>query len=185
MVDLYYTINGNKLYSKQGLYKVIGNTANKYICHFDFQTDEWNGFTSRLAVFKSASFNIVKTVVIGSDNTCVVPWEITCKPGIVICSVSGLSDTDKVVTNPVHVLLSHDFASDDYDYSDSPTPSEFVQFVKLIKANMDEYYASRQYSYDMLIDHPSIEGVDLEGEMTIESFGFEVASVLDIDNMFD
>ena len=185
MINLFYIVGENRLYSRQGIYVSVGNSTDKVQCHFDFKSSEWAGLTARDYSYRSASFNITKVVPLTSAGTCIVPWEVVCKPGIILCYLVGNSDTDKIVTDPVKVMLVTSVAKDDYDYSDEPTPSEYTQFVEYILADMEEYLLEHPMDYESLTNHPSIEGIELLGEMNIGSFGFELASVSDIDNMFD
>ena len=180
MIDLYFVVNENLLVSKQKLLKVPGNTSEKYKCHFKFMSEEWND-ASKIVVFKSASFNLTKAVSIAEDGTCMLPWELVCKPGIIICylSVKGFN------TNTVPVLFSLDFAAADFDYSDEPTQSQYEQFVDNLLKDMNDYFSSYNFSYSSLTNIPSIEGVSLEGDLFIQSFGYDLASVRDIDAMFE
>ena len=186
MIDLNFTVNGNQLTRGYPFRKISGNSANDLRCRFSFSADELDESVTRLAIFKSMSFNITKLATIASDGTCMIPWEVVCKPGVIICSVSIVdSEGAKVITNPEKVILITDFASDDVTYSNSPTPSEFEQFVTDIKNTIGEFIAAQHLMYDDLGGIPTLEGVSIEGDLYITDFGYEVASIADIDNMFE
>lgn len=186
MIDLNFTVNGNQLTRGYPFHKISGNSANDLRCHFSFGSNDLEDSITRLAIFKSMSFNITKLATIASDGTCMIPWEVVCKPGVIICSVSCVdSEGAKVVTNPVKVILITDFASDDVTYSNSPTASEFEQFVRDIQNTIGEFIAAQQLQYDSLGGIPTLEGVSIEGDLFITDFGYELASIADIDNMFE
>lgn len=141
-----FHVKGNRIISKHHLRKITGNNANVLNCEFIFDTPEWEEYGNKTAIFKSMSFNITKAVPIASDGTCKIPWEIACKPGIIICAISAavVSNNiliDKMVTEPIQVVLITDFAMSDVTYGNKPTPSEYEQFIAEINAYIDAYYS--------------------------------------------
>lgn len=188
MTDLYFVVNKYRLDIINGMFKSNGNT-DEYTCHFKFISSDWVDMTSRVAVFKSAAYNIAKVVTINSDCTCTIPWELTCKPGIIICAVTGTKVEDstvvsKIVTNPEYTLLVEDISTENVSYSTTPTPTEYEQFVVDIQDSLIDYFNANGFSYEALIDKPSIESVELIGDLEFSDFGYPIASVSDIDAMF-
>ena len=170
------------------LHRAIGNT-DSYTCHFQFLTDDWKSMTSKVAVFKSTTFDISKVVVLSNDDTCVIPWEVSSKPGVVLCSLTGYVAegnivTHKVITDPEPILVVQDITTENVNDAPAPTPSEYEQFIENMNTALARYFETVGIDYSCLENLPSIEGVPVEGELFFADFGYLVASVSDIDAMF-
>lgn len=92
----------------------------------------WDGFEKRV-YFKNASYNIVKSVLLGDSNICYVPWEVLAHTGVIRCNIVGLKYSDDIVTqrittNPVvFEILVDESILEPYDQQPL-TPTEYEQF---------------------------------------------------------
>lgn len=92
----------------------------------------WDGFEKRV-YFKNASYNIVKSVLLGDSNICYVPWEVLAHTGVIRCNIIGLKYSDDIVTqrittNPVvFEIIVDESILEPYDQQPL-TPTEYEQF---------------------------------------------------------
>lgn len=98
---LNFKINGQKL-EKIGDFSGIIRGSRKYLkCHFDFVDGEWLTMT-RIAVFEWG--NTEYPVLLKTDNTCLVPDEVTDYSCFKLKIVGVLGGSKKNITNREVVL---------------------------------------------------------------------------------
>lgn len=127
------------------------DTVNYLIGTFDFDST-WDGFEKRV-YFKNASYNIVKSILLGDSNSCYIPWEVLAHTGVIRCNIIGLkysNDTvsQRITTNPVvFEILVDESILEPYDQQPL-TPTEYEQF----RASFEGLYASTVEARDDAIE---------------------------------
>ena len=108
---------------------------------FNFATKDWDGLV-KTALFRLGT-KVYKSVI-GSDNVCVVPWEVllassesTSSLGSknkIFVSVTGTDGSIELPTSEVRIeLATSGKAYGGGENSGTPTPDEFTQFVNTVK----------------------------------------------------
>lgn len=133
MVTLNFTVKKQRLLSDRNtlLIPSVSDTVNYYKCEFQFDKT-WNGFEKRV-YFKNVSYNVVKSVLLDSTDSCFIPWEVLEHTGVITCNVVGLKYSNNITiqrltTRPVSFTYQVD-ESILAPYDQRPlTPTEYEQF---------------------------------------------------------
>lgn len=116
---------------------MTAGSASVYRCKFDFD-DTWIGF------FRSAVFRVdskIYTVPLDSDDSCVIPWELTAKKntGLPIeVSVYGNSNNGEVITATWDNIGRVRVGSELGESSKPPTPNAYDRFANLVREYSDK-----------------------------------------------
>lgn len=130
--------------------EIIASDSKNYLqAHFNLLSDDWNN--SITAIFKADNIGTY-TVLLDSDNNCLVPWELL-KPNAVI-KVSAFCDN-------LHTAVTASFKVAESGYTEGqtpsdPTPTVYEQILKQYENKQDKLIAG--------------EGIKIE-ENKISSFG--------------
>lgn len=144
------------------------DTVNYLIGTFDFDPT-WDGFEKRV-YFKNASYNIVKSILLGDSNSCYIPWEVLAHTGTIRCNIIGLKYSDntvsqRITTNPVvFEILVDESILEPYDQQPL-TPTEYEQF----RVHFDDVYTSTVAAMEAAI----------EAEQDAESIAQDVSTYVD------
>lgn len=127
------------------------DTVNYYKCEFSFD-ESWDGFEKRV-YFKNESYNIVKSMLLGTSDSCYIPWEVLAHTGKIVCNIVGLkysNDTvsQRLTTNPVQFMCQvNESVLEPYDQQPL-TPTEYEQF----RATFEDLYSSTVEARDDAIE---------------------------------
>lgn len=130
--------------------EIIASDSKNYLqAHFNLLSDDWNNTIT--AIFKADNIGTY-TVLLDSDNNCLVPWELL-KPNAVI-KVSAFCDN-------LHTAVTASFKVAESGYTEGETPSEptptvYEQILKGLDSKQNKLIAG--------------EGIKIE-ENVISSFG--------------
>lgn len=114
---------------------LVSDSINVYPCIFQFSAD-WKGLNKH-AVFKAGQTSI--EIILGSDNTCNIPWEVLIKPKLeVMVGVYG-TQGESVILNTVWRSLGKVEAGPHTknESGQEPTPDELDQVLGMI-GSLDE-----------------------------------------------
>ena len=159
MVIIKFTVKGQTLKLETDLrkIKVTSDTLNYFKCQFNFDKS-WDGFEKR-AYFKNASFNITKASLLDNSNYCYIPWEVIAHTGVILCNITGTKVVDgrtirltagpvklflKNIINPLDIFIQKQEGTIEPDYQPDPTPTEFEQFVNMVKGYSDSAQAAER-----------------------------------------
>lgn len=136
-ITIKFTANGQTL-TGGGLY-CASNTVRYIIAEFDLG-DNWQGYDSVRAVW-STDFKCISTVL-DPSGSCTVPHEVLERRGKVSVNLVGsiLEDdelTDRLTTYPVLAITVDANAQICGTETTEITPSQFEQFVSIIKEDAD------------------------------------------------
>lgn len=128
---------------------ILGTNSIDYIkCHFDFNGSRWLDCDTIVAVFKSATFNIVSKVLLDSNNNCFIEPKVYKRGGTIQVSLIGDKyDADGIVTNTSHSASVAEFVVPNNIILPTTTPSAYdVAVAELEKArtSIDEALADLQ-----------------------------------------
>ncbi|MEE1301334.1 MAG: hypothetical protein UHD64_01015 [Bacteroidales bacterium] len=124
---------------------------------FNFKTDDWNGVTSKTAVFSYGGKNS-PPIKLDANNQCYVPKEVIKAPSFKV-SVYGGGITTNTVKIPVEVNGSFSDDDDDSDVNTAP-PARIID----ISLPADKWIGDESPYYQILIDDDitSSSKVDLQ-----------------------
>lgn len=115
--------------------EIIASDSKNYLqAHFNLLSDDWNNTIT--AIFKSDNIGTY-TVLLDSDNNCLVPWELL-KPNAVI-KVSAFCDN-------LHTAVTASFRVAESGYTEGqtpsdPTPTVYEQILKQYENKQDKLIA--------------------------------------------
>lgn len=115
--------------------EIIASDSKNYLqAHFNLLSDDWNNTIT--AIFKSDNIGTY-TVLLDSDNNCLVPWELL-KPNAVI-KVSAFCDN-------LHTAVTASFKVAESGYTEGqtpsdPTPTVYEQILKQYENKQDKLIA--------------------------------------------
>ena len=188
--------------------KVTSDTINYFKCQFDFD-QEWDGFDKRIyfknASFNItkpavpddlgycyipwevlANTGVVLCNVTGIKYVDGEPVRLTAGPVDMFFRNVGTKaqyarnfKENHPNTRPLDVFLQADEGTIAPDNQRKPTPTEFEQYVAIVKQYRDEVLDNKEYAcnYLNLTNKPQIESVTLVGDKT-----FEELTLIDITN---
>ena len=103
---------------------VVANSQNYLRAGFSF-SEEWTGIIT--AVFEHPTAG-AKAVLVGSDGTCLVPWEVIQPP----CFSVGVFCGNRVTSNRAQVFVQESVSLDTEATAD-PTPTVYEQIIALLE----------------------------------------------------
>ena len=103
---------------------IVANSQNYLRAGFSF-SEEWTGIIT--AVFEHPTAG-AKAVLVGSDGTCLVPWEVIQPPHFSVGAFCG----NRVTSNRAQVFVQESVSLDTEATAD-PTPSVYEQIIALLE----------------------------------------------------
>lgn len=136
-----FSANEQTLTKTGGVDCYASNTVAYIEARFDLG-DNWNGYDSVRAVWFTDFVSGISTVL-DSDGVCIVPYEVLTRKGEVkvnlVGSISnGEELTDRLTTCPVTAVVVKCNAKVTGANSTPITPSQFEQFVDIVKADVEK-----------------------------------------------
>lgn len=122
-----------------GIDRYASNIVSYVEAHFSLG-DNWSGYDSVRAVWFN-DFDCIATVL-DSLGVCIVPYEVLRRKGNVKVNLVGSISEDDILTDrltsyPITALVVDANAKPDGDNTTPITPSQFEQFVEVVKADAD------------------------------------------------
>lgn len=74
-------------------------------CHFEFKSDTWKNVSAKIAVFKSASYNVSEEVLLDSAGCCYIPSDVYKKGGVIQVVLYG--DNYTILSDSVQRKTTH------------------------------------------------------------------------------
>ncbi len=169
----------------------VAKCMNVFKAHFDFLTEEWTG--TKTAIFVQGNYS--KSQVLDEKGECIVPWEFFDTEEKTRGYVSVYCG-DLMTANESKVMI----AKTGYRESDAsvpPTPDVYHQILENMDGKLDKAgYVPNKYlgtdnegnvvekegpsgggsgttDYNSLENKPHINGVELQGEKTLEELGIQ------------
>lgn len=146
------------------------NSIDVSMAQFKFD-DSWEKY-AKVAVFKVylPTGNITFEATIDEQTRdCIIPWEILQYPKQKLyCGVYGLLDGKRITTNYTVACLMVD-GPEHAEESQPFTPSEYEDIMN--RLHEVENAASRSLNYNDHFNKPSIEDVELVGNVTLDDIG--------------
>ena len=104
--------------------KVVANSQNYLRAAFSF-SEEWAGIIT--AVFEHPTLG-AKAMLVGSDGTCLIPWEVIQPP----CFFVGAFCGSRVTSNTAQVFVQPSVSLDTEATAD-PTPTIYAQIITMLE----------------------------------------------------
>lgn len=98
-------------------------------CHFDIRKSDWADVDVVTAIFKSATYNKVKEVVLDSNNDCFIDPELYKRGGNIQCKLVGEWYRNGVLYSTSHVSDVAEFYVPSNISLPSPIPSKYEVFI--------------------------------------------------------
>lgn len=142
---------------------VVADSKNYLQAEFNFQTAEWIGKT-KTAIF--ARLGLIKNVILESDDTCMVPWEMLKTGSFTVSVFAG----DLITANYVKVPV----AESGYQLGETPhppTPDVYTQIITMIE-NLQAGEVSEEQikkAVDEYLTENPVEGLSEEDVQNIIS----------------
>ena len=135
-----FSANEQKLQKTGGVDCYASNTVAYIEARFDLG-ENWNGYDSVRAVWWN-DYSKTVAIVLDSDGTCIVPYEVLTRKSVVKVNLVGsISEndvlTDRLTTCPVTAVVVKCNAKVAGANSTPITPSEYEQFVALVRTDAD------------------------------------------------
>ena len=136
-----FSANEQKLTKTGGLDCYASNTVAYIEARFDLG-DNWSGYDSVRAVWWN-DYNKTVSTVLDPDGVCIVPYEVLTHKSVVRVNLVGsiVQDdvlTDRITTCPAAALVVKCNAKVTGDNAKPITPSQFEQFVDIVKADVEK-----------------------------------------------
>ena len=124
MADIQLTFEvTNQLIHRTDKFKPVADSKNYLYAHFDFLTEEWENKIVTAIFTKNEESYIM---LLDSNYTCLVPWEVIQDGGDVYVSVfSG----ELITTNSSRVTIIKSGYVEDAENSEEPTPNIYEQII--------------------------------------------------------
>lgn len=142
---------------EQGLIKTggINNYASNIVAYIEatFELGEnWTGYDSVRAVWSNDYLTDISTVL-DPNGRCIVPTEVLTDTGNVTVNLVGsisVDDelTDRLTTYPCKALMVDEDAKVEGEETESITPSQFEQFVEIVRDEAEQAEADADRAED-------------------------------------
>lgn len=198
---LMFSVANQKLFRTDN-FCVVADSKIYLTAKFSFLTDDWKN-TTKTAIFTHS--NKPYTALLENDS-CLIPWEVI-KPSYFTVSVFGKSE--QLITTQNQMVLVEKSGYTEGETPENPTPTVYekilVQYEK--KADGIEFIDNELFlksgensiakvtiptggggeadgfNYATAINKPSVNGVELDGEKSLEELGIEELSNTDIEEI--
>lgn len=105
------------------------STINYLKCKFDFEYADWKDVDAVVAIFKSATYNVVSEVLLDSNNECYVDPEVYKRGGLIQCKLVGDKYINGQIISSSHVSEIAEFYINENVIVPTPAPSKYDVFV--------------------------------------------------------
>jgi hypothetical protein len=112
----------NQLINRIDTFKPVADSKNYLTAHFDFLTDEWTNTVTVIFTRGDESYS----VLLDSDNNCLVPWELIEEGGDIY--VSCFCD-DLITTSTSRIFIADSGYIEETENSEPPTPNIYDQLT--------------------------------------------------------
>lgn len=123
-------------------FNVVGESHDYLRAEFSFKTHEWDSIT-KTAIFSTENHNYA--VLIGMDNTCMVPWEVLQDAGYVGVSVFGGT---LITSNIAKFFVEPSGYTSDIENAQEPTQELYEQVMSYLDDIKDTAISSAESASD-------------------------------------
>ena len=191
----------NQILIQKDNFHVVENSQNYLYAQFVFHTDDWNGVV-KTAIFRKK--NTSYESLLDKDGKCIIPWEVIKYP-LFFVSIFGVKDGSTITTDSCLIQVDRS----PYKPDETPRPPSVTVYEQLLEElqkkgdtlEVDGYeirlksgdeVLSRQAlpasgggvsDYELLANKPFINGEELIGEKSLQQFGIEEITNLEIEEI--
>lgn len=153
-----FVIDDNGFYCTNAAEVLATKSMNYLKCHFTLSQSEWQDVDAVIAIFKSATYNVIAEVLLDSNNNCYVDTDVYKNGGTIQCQLIGETYNGDVIVSTTHVSDIVEFVVSDNIIIPTPIPSKYDVFV----AELEQALQNLQDEIDNL--NEMVENGDFNGE---------------------
>ena len=126
---LHFTLDEHGFRCEDAPAIAAASTINYIKCHFDFRDEAWKSLDAVVAIFKSATYNVVAEVLLDSNNDCFIEPNIYKRGGNIQVKLVGDKYISDGVHSTTHVSAISEFYIKENVITPTVTPSKYDVFV--------------------------------------------------------
>lgn len=126
---LHFTLDEHGFRCEDAPAIAAASTINYIKCHFDFRDEAWKSLDAVVAIFKSATYNVVAEVLLDSNNDCFIEPNIYKRGGNIQVKLVGDKYISDSVHSTTHVSAISEFYIKENVITPTVTPSKYDVFV--------------------------------------------------------
>ena len=156
-VKIYFNVR-NQSISRANSMRVMSDSYNYLMAHFNFLTDDWSDVESKLAIFSKDDKSFKTTL--DRNGEAFVPWELLEEPGIIKVSVYGGS---RITTGTANIdVLKSGYNEDAEEDEQEQTPGILEQLLERINEIGDSVDSVRTELIERIDNIHNLDGGTFE-----------------------